>query len=350
MNNKVTYSCVIERLKALNVPHTTIDLDGDWKIVVSQYGGRVFGPFKGNQGESLLWMSEAWCDQEAFANLITSRQWNIGGDRFWLEPELPFFTTEKERFFDTYIVQSTIDPGYYTMEQNNGAVTLEQNVTAKTFEIATSSRNFRMRRTVQGVRNPFSQKAKDLGVDDCFGFVQSVEMEDLDPDAPTYLEAWLLSQINPRGELIVPFNGEHPDFLNYYEPIPDDMVRVKGNKVFVDVTGDIRYKLGFQSLNTTGRSAYLGSFTDGTSYLFVRNFYNNPSSVYCGAPYFDPDCYGYPLYLYNDPGSQGGFAEFENCGMTIGGDTGLTKAKDDVYYYFFTGEKEKLLALVDEIL
>ena len=295
-------------------------------------------------------MSDAWCNSETFKEFIKSRNWNIGGDRFWIEPELPFYTEEKERFFDTYIVQGAIDPGSYSMKEENSAVTLEQEVLAKTFELPIQERNFRMRRTVQSVCNPFYEKAKEFGINDCFGFTQTVELEDLEKTSPTYLESWLLSQINPCGELIVPFTGKAPDFLNYYEPIPQDMVKIDGNKVIVKVTGDIRYKLGFKSLNTTGRSAYIGSFTNGTSYLFVRNFHNNPSTVYCGAPYSDPEVYGHPLYLYNDPGSQGGFAEFENCGTTIGGDTGLVSSKDSVYYYFFTGEREKLLALANEIL
>lgn len=350
MNNKITYNCVIQRLNESNVSHTTVDLDSNWKIVISQYGGRIFGPFNGEDGESLLWMSDAWCSQETFREFIKSCNLNIGGDRLWIEPELPFFTKDKDRFFDTYVVQNVIDPGSYAIKENGKAVTLEQEVSAKTFELPTQDRNFRMRRTIQSICNPFSQKAKEFGICDCFGFTQTVEIEDLDPTSPTYLEAWLLSQINPCGELIVPFTGKLPDFLNYYEPIPEDMVYVKGNKLFVKVTGDIRYKLGFKSLNTTGRSAYIGSFTDGTSYLFVRNFHNNPSSVYCGAPYSNPEVYGYPLYLYNDPGSQGGFAEFENCGMTIGGDTGLSKSHDNVYYYFFTGAREKLLNFANEIL
>lgn len=350
MNNIITYGCVIRLLKKSNVSHETVELSDDWRIIVSQYGGRILGPFRGDNGESLLWMSDVWQDEDAFADFLRTRSWNVGGDRLWIEPELPFFTTEKAHFHDTYVVQGAIDPGAYAMSDVDGGVRLEQEVHAKVFEMPVTDRHFRMRRTVQRASNPFAEKAKRLGIDDCFGLVQTVELEDLDPDSPTYLEAWLLSQINPRGDLIVPYTGKTFDYLNYYEQIPGDMVRVEGNKLLVRVTGDIRYKLGFPSLNTTGRSAYLGSLTDGTPYLFVRCFYNNPSSVYCGAPYSDPEVYGHSLYLYNDPGSQGGFAEFENCGMTIGGDTGLRWSHDRVYYYFFIGDRQSLLRLADEIL
>ena len=325
-------------------------MGSNWKIIVSEYGGRIFGPFKDEDGESMLWMSDAWNNEESFADFIKSRQWNIGGDRLWIQPELPFFTTKKADFFDTYIVQGAIDPGSYTIKENDKAVTLEQKVCAKTFELSINSRSFLMRRTVQAISNPFSETAKKLGINDFASFTQTVEIEDLDKTAPTYLEAWLLSQINPQGELIVPFTGKSPDFLNYYEDIPLNMIRIEENKAFIKITGDIRYKLGFKSLNTTGRSAYIGSFTNGTSYLFVRDFRNDPSSVYCGAPYYDSEIYGYPLFVYNDPGSQGGFAEFENCGMTISGDTGIQKSFDKVHYYFFTGDKEKLLELANEIL
>ena len=36
--------------------------------------------------------------------------------------------------------------------------------------------------------------------------------------------------------------------------------------------------------------------------------------------------------------------------MTIGGDTGLRRSHDRVYYYFFTGDRQSLLHLADEIL
>jgi hypothetical protein len=182
-----------------------------------------------------------------------------------------------------------------------------------------------------------------------FGFSQTITIQDTSEDRSLYLEPWILTQVNPVGSLIVPLT-EKTEYVNYYEPIDKNLIETKNNRMIITVTGDVRYKLGFKSTVLTGRSAYLGTLDKELGYLFIRNYFNNPSNVYCAAPNANPEQYGCSLFLYNDPGSQGGFSEFENCGTTISGDTGLSRSVDEVYYYFFIGTEKNLLAIADVLL
>ena len=353
MNNFITLNQVKKRLHEKQLRYETLELQDGWSVIACEYGGRVFGPFKGDESESIFWMSDVFKTEQAFDELISKRHWNIGGDRFWVAPELPFFVKEKKDFFGTYTVQGALDPGDFSIVKSGDSVKLAQNVKIEAYETAGRQKSFAMERTIKQARNPLlsAESTKALsGTVDYFGFVQEALIRDTGKDRSLYLESWLLTQINPKGKLIVPFSGTDVEYTDYYEPISEKLFSVKANRAYVDVTGDERYKLGFKATNVTGRAGYLGELTDGTCYLFVRNYFNNPSNIYCAAPFFAPEQYGCSLYLYNDPGSQGGFAEFENSGTTISGDTGISSATDSIYYYFFVGAKKDLIKIADMIL
>lgn len=350
MNNRIKLSQVVDRLNESNIEYKQLKLQNEWSIIICAYGGRIFGPFKNNDSESIFWMSESFASKKDFDALISSRHWNIGGDRFWVAPELPFFVKRKDDFFNTYITQGELDPGNYTIINNNESIKLAQQVCVKTYETHIKEKSFFMERTIAEARNPLSSMAELNNEIEYFGFSQEVDLHDTGTDKSLYLESWLLTQVNPKGKLIVPFTGSALDYTDYYEPINKDFVQIQDHLAYIDVTGDVRYKLGFKAAQMTGRSAYLGELSDGTYYLFVRNYFNDLSNIYCAAPYFAPEQYGCSLYLYNDPGSQGGFAEFENSGTTISGDTGINKAKDRVYYYFFVGDESNLKKLASDIL
>lgn len=94
----------------------------------------------------------------------------------------------------------------------------------------------------------------------------------------------------------------------------------------------------------------MGKLTDERSYLFIRSYYNDPSSIYCCDPYDKPGQNGCSLFLYNDSGSLGGFAEFENTGVTFSGDTGKKQSIDAVSYYFYVGEEVRLKKIAKLLL
>jgi hypothetical protein len=347
----ITLRQTLDCLEKAGVHYAALELDGA-SIIISEYGGRILGPFWGAKEKSLLWMNKAFQDTASFKALIQKKDWNIGGDRFWVAPELPFFVTDKNDFFSTYNVQASLDPGNYAVQELSGSITLSQDVTLAVYEEPIGTKKFHMERSVKKIINPLLSLADaDVLMKDItyFGFSQNISLLDTGEDALLYLEPWVLTQINPPGKLIVPFTGIL-EYVDYYEPINKSLFTIKDQCMIIDVTGEVRYKLGFKSIQTTGRAAYLGLLDGNLQYLLVKNYFNNPSNIYSAAPSWNPKQYGCSLFLFNDSGTQGGFAEFETCGTTISGTTGLARSENEIYYYFFIGMERDLLKIAKAVL
>lgn len=352
MNNHITLKQVKERLEEANLEFEALDLGGGFSIICTARGGRILGPFENENGESFTWLNPAFKSEEKFAEFLKNEDWNMGGDRMWCLPEMPFFVEKRNDFFNRYVVQKELDPGNYALDSDGKCVSMGQTVKLGTFEAGGAVKEFTLGREIRSAANPLnnSDKAEELmhGVKYC-GILQRVKMNVLDSDETLYLEPWLLTQINPSGELIVPTVSK-AEYIDYYEPVPQDYTDIKENLTRLKVTGDLRYKVGFKASQLTGRSGYIGMLSDGRAYLFFRNYFNNPSAVYCGDPYASPGLYGCSLYLYNGHTAQGGFSEFEHCSSTVSGDTGIRKSDEMSGYYFYIGSKSAVEKIAEELI
>ncbi len=114
MNNRVDYSRVVRMLEENDVQYETISLCDSFSIIACASGGRLFGPFK-DKGESVLWLNAAFLDEEKFSALLADKNWNIGGERFWIAPELAFFVKRRKDFDETYVIQTELDPGKFKL-------------------------------------------------------------------------------------------------------------------------------------------------------------------------------------------------------------------------------------------
>ncbi len=352
MNNHITLKKVKERLTEAKLEFKALDLGGGFCIICTARGGRILGPFENEDGESLTWLNPAFESKERFAEFLNDDDWNLGGDRMWCLPEMPFFVKKRNDFFDTYVVQKELDPGNYALDSDGKCVSMGQSVRLSTFETGGVVKEFTLGREIRNAANPLdnSDKAAELmqGVKYC-GILQTVKMNVLDSDETLYLEPWLLTQINPSGNLIVPTVSK-AEYIDYYEPVPQDYIDIKEKSTRLKVTGDLRYKVGFKASQLTGRSGYIGMLPDGRAYLFFRNYFNNPSAVYCGDPYAKPGLYGCSLYLYNGHTAQGGFSEFEHCSSTVSGDTGVNESSELSGYYFYIGKKSAVEKIAEELI
>lgn len=86
------------------------DLGQSLAIVATTAGGRVFGPFLGE--EDLLGWTPAPSDFDA---ALGARQWNIGGERVWLAPERAFNFSDAAAMLETYKVDPALDPGLWRL-------------------------------------------------------------------------------------------------------------------------------------------------------------------------------------------------------------------------------------------
>lgn len=352
MSNIITLKQVKERLENFGEAYEEIRLNDNFSIILTKRGGRILGPFKNEDSSSVLWINKAFSNDDAFRNFIDEKDWNVGGERVWVLPEMPFFVEDRSNFFDTYVIQEALDPGNFSLEKKDNVVTLNQKVRLDTFQIECKERNFLMDKSIKCEGNPLAESESFSELMDSVsycGFSQTVFLKDLDEKAETYLETWFLTQIKPEGKLIVPYEGEL-GYIDYYEPVEDEYYKIDENKMTLKVTGDKRYKVGFMKDNMTGCSGYMSKTDEGEDYLFIRKYKNDPENIYCGDPSDRPELYGCSLYLFNDSGALGGFAEYENGCTTISGDTDKREATDTVNYYFYFGTKEKLEKIAEFML
>lgn len=353
-NNHISLKQLKKVLDENHEQYAEYHLSDGWSIVVMRGGGRVFGPFQGEYGESVLWTSPAFRSEEEFEQVFKREgYWNLGGDRMWLAPEYPFFAEKREDFFNTYVVQPEIDPGNYSMEEDvYGNLVLYSILEGKLFESDYEEKRVGFKKTVRKKKNPiralknFDQYMEGV---EYAGFEQELVTRDTTPEVPMEMEIWNLTQVNPGGTLYVPFTADF-DFLDNYTPVTEKILQVKSNFAAVKVDSVQDHKLSFYAANTIGRSAYLNELADGRSYLFVRNYLNDPSSDCICEPWSQPGKTGATLHLYIDGGGQGGFAEFENTGRTFGGKTGREISVDNIDYWFYFGAKEKLAKIAEVLL
>ena len=79
MNHRVTYRQVMDRLEESNLPHAVISLENDVRIIISQRGGRVFGPFVGQDGESIFLINGSCANPDSFKEFLNPGDWNLEG-------------------------------------------------------------------------------------------------------------------------------------------------------------------------------------------------------------------------------------------------------------------------------
>jgi hypothetical protein len=353
MNNHIKLKTLKNRLEESDLKYEELSLGNGFSIVVSQRGARIFGPFEDDNSESIMWLNKAFISSSDFKQFLDENDWNIGGDRLWIAPEFPFFNKSRADFYDSYTVQESIDPGNYQMKSDaDMLIKLKQDVSIKVFESDLTTKEFSVGIEVMAVKNPlrhlkdYSKYMKNVKY--C-GYELEVELKDLSPQKRMHLEMWSLSQINPPGTIYMPFNHEF-EFVDYYDPIDDEHLKINQDYAELKITGDRRYKVGYQSAVTNGRAAYLGNMSNGKQYLFVKNYFNNPSSEYCSEPYDKPGEKGCSFYVYNDSGDIGGFAEFECSGNTISADSPKYRSIDKVVNWFFVGEEAKLKDIANVLL
>ena len=347
MDNQITFAQALRMLDSQNMQYSILELGSGWRAIVTQYGGRLLGPFASDDGQSVLWTTPAMKNEKDFADFVASRNWNLGGERFWVNPELRFFCEAPELFDETYTVQKELDPGNYVLKVGNCSVELTQGVQLRDLNNG-ALKGFHIRRRYAPAINPlqYVKSLKDLKVDYC-GYVQDVELRDDTPEIPMYLEPWTVAQVNPRGKFIVPFFGDF-DFVDYYEPV-GEMQRVKNGYVELDVTGDRKYKVCYRSAQTFGRMAYLKPWGN-IWHLMVRNYYNDPSIPYCSEPWGNLGDRGCSNYFYNDHGPTGGFAEFEHGGATIGLDANRDHSSSTSSLWFFFGDFECMRKIMKSLM
>ncbi len=347
MDNHITFEKAIEMLKLRNMEYHVLELNDCWKTIITQYGGRLLGPFHGDAGESFLWMNGAWKEEAEFGRFIDSREWNLGGERLWVNPELRFFCESPDQFSETYTVQSPLDPGGYQLEQEGGSISLHQDISLTDLSSG-EEKDISIRRRYFPAENPlkYIKALRDIKLDFC-GYQQEIELACANSGDLT-IEPWTVTQVNPGGRFIIPYFGSF-DCVDYYGNAPVEAQIVRNGYAELNANGALKYKFGYRAAQTLGRMAFLKPCDSGWQ-LMLRNYYNDPSLPYCAEPFGELGNRGCSMYFYNDRGVKGGFAEFENSGTPVGCGTMRSRSSSNSTTWFFTGDQGAIAHVMTNLL
>jgi hypothetical protein len=338
------------RLEANSLEHAVVRVGRAAKVVVMRRGGRILGPFF-DHDESVLWMSEAWASPERFRRLLDQGEWNAGGERVWIAPEIQYHVRDRNDFWNTFEVPSAVDPGSYTLQQlSDRVVSLHIDLMLEAHNLGDGRKALSLERTIRPIPDPVALVGEADGLlhgVDYAGYEQRVALVELEDDG-LVAESWVIDQLQPGGVLLIPTTSK-VERTDYFEPLDGVLGETTGRGVRLTITGDRRYKVGYKALYLLGRMGYLTPAGD-RSLLLVRNFPNDPSTPYCEEPPGAAGCSGHSVHVYNDGGGFGGFGEMECNGRTVGGRSGRSAATDVFQLWAYRGPEEKLAALAHVLL
>ena len=81
-----------------------------------------------------------WPARTRCGKLVAARDWNIGGDRIWIAPEIQYNCTDRTDFWGTLDLPKQMDPGNYTLKQIGDGWTLAQDVTLEAHNLNTGGK------------------------------------------------------------------------------------------------------------------------------------------------------------------------------------------------------------------
>lgn len=342
-HSRPDFGSVRERLGNAGIDFETLDLARDWSIIVTRFGGRILGPFKGQDGGSLLWLNEAFSDDGRFARVVDGSV-PMGGERVWISPEVQYGCTDRTRFWDTLFVPAAVDPGNYDLERPDASsVRLFQRMELEAYNLVRGSKRLSLERLIDPVTNPIdipgTQRPGNARVDYC-GYRHTTRLSEDSRDA-IHSEAWSLAQVYPGGTLLFPTVGR-PVTADYFEPAPPSLVQANASGLTCRITGDTRYKIGVHRLSSLGRILYRQPFDETRDLLMVRIYPNDPTGRYADEPPAERGVNGFSCHMYNDDGKLGGFGEIETMGSPIGGSNGTSEALDRTLMLFYLGDRNEI--------
>jgi hypothetical protein len=348
----ITLRTLKQRLDEAALPYAEVSLQDGLSIVIWQRGGRIFGPFKGEDTPTIGFINQAFKDPGEFAELLAANQWNVGGTRTWISPELQFHISNRFDFDGSYSLPSELDPGNYTLTQiSSQEWQLSQQVIMDTRILASGEKHLSIYQSVRSIQDPLRKLPgyDQLRPSYLFGgFEQAFTLVD---DQPNNISSaiWTLMQLNPGGDLYIPTTT--PAMFEFYrDPVAEPYHTVYPRHARVKLTGNRQFKLAYYSACLTGRLGYFRQIDSETAWLVVRNFFNNPSAEYTEEPPLAPGRNGQSIYVYNDDGALGGFGELECQGQCVGGISGLTTISEQMQVWCYTGHPQTLRKVAEILL
>jgi hypothetical protein len=338
-------------LAAVGVPAVRLEVGAGAHVVVSSWGGRVYGPFF-DGGAPANWLPPEFGDVDALRGLVARGAWNVGGDRVWIGPEIAYMVSDRSDYWGSYEMPPSLDPGRHDLALVDDAAVLDSTATLHAHTAPEGGATADLRVRVAAAPHPLRHLR--LGDDDrrrvdavgYAGYRTEVRLA-FASEGRQEAESWLLDQVPGGGTAFV---GATPgvQVTDYYEPVGDLLSAVPG-AVAVELPGDTRFKVGFAAPQVTGRVAHVRALPGGRALAFVRSSPVDPSAEYSEEPDPSPGVRGDALHLYDDDGGLGGFAEVEARGTPVVGPA--PEAVTDTFAsWWFRGAPDDVARVVEMLV
>ena len=352
MTYSISSQQIIRRLQENRLRYALLPLQDDAFVIISERGGRVFGPFFTSESESIFWVNEAFADPDQFRSFLASGDWNIGGERVWIAPETQYLVRDRADFWGTIRIPEQMDPGVQLLSAvGEGCWKLSQDLLLDAYNFASGQKQLRLDKWFVPVDDPLRNLNvyAELIQDVLFaGYQQTVQLCETRQDE-IMSETWNLIQVRSGGQILIPTTPQ-PEYSDYFAPIDDRHLTIEPWGMRLQISGRKQYKVGVQAAQTFGRLAYLNQWHEGQATLIVRNFFNNPSAPYAEEPAAQPHRRGRSIHIYNDDGALGGFGELEVNGQTIGGVGGRSTTTDQFVLWFYLGAPARIKKIASFLL
>ena len=207
----------------------------DSTIIISEQGGRVLGIFPKKECINLLWVNPA------IEDLDFKKEWNIGGDRYWISPERLFFYKNPELWEDWFCPEG-LDPAYYKITSSTKTSCSLNTDVSLTNQLTKEIYKGKIRRDISLVEEPISTGVPYCGIqymDDCTLFTPNLN-----------INGWTLTQVisggmdNP-GTVLIPTNS-NPKPQSYFKLIPSNRLKINTNYIAFKIDVDDIYKLAIR--------------------------------------------------------------------------------------------------------
>lgn len=319
---------------------------GVGRLIISEYGGRIMGVFPDFELPNLLWTPPALATPDGAATLRASGNWQLGGERLWLAPELELhFTDPAKPSAETYQVPGAIDPGDWTLEREDGGAWIRLVNSGRVVNQLTKTEfGFRIERDICG------SKPGVCGMDfDSYGYEIETRLRiDVTNQPDTAYGLWNVAMVPVGGTMLIPLR-QAPQLVDYYQNDVVGRCTQSSDYVAFPISGSNWHKLGLRANDVRGAFGYWRPLPDDQATLIIRQTPIDRDGVYIDYPGHTPECRDVVFQFYDDNGAQGAFGEFESHAPAATAETGFYASdKHDTWY--FTGSRESLKSVAAELL
>jgi hypothetical protein len=233
--------------------------DGARLLVLPEHG-RLLGLYPDDADENFLWTNPALGDEASARAYFARPGWsNPGGDRTWLAPEIELFIGDVDRVFETYAVQSALDPGHWKVVAATAAAVSLVNETRVHLHRQNRDVGVRLTKTYSVAPNPL----RDVAGLQVAGYTLATTLEvESQPGVPTRLGIWNLLQLPQPGTMWIPTRAPARPHVVFGAPAAGELTVTPGlvRWNMAPPGGDAKISLKPQPL--TGRVGYLRASHD----------------------------------------------------------------------------------------